>query len=163
MYGLEPTLLISKNALVMLTMNLWPSVGLCNGATGTVVDIIYTTPHNPPDLSVAVIVNFDNYGCERFEPRSHFKINNQINNQSIIPSTDVIQLTLTLKMTTAQVLETSVTVNNNSPIQDYVYPNDQTQPFDNYIGPSISQEIPSLVAKAPVTVSVKNGDSFHER
>ena len=51
----------------------------------------------------------------------------------------------------------------NSPIQDYVYPNDQTQPFDNYIGPSISQEIPSLVAKAPVTVSVKNGDSFHER
>ena len=41
MYGLEPTLLISKNALVMLTMNSWPSVGLCNGATGTVVDIIY--------------------------------------------------------------------------------------------------------------------------
>ena len=54
------------------------------------------------------------------------------NNQSIIPSTDVIQLTLTLKMTTAQVVETSVTVNNNSPIQDYVHPDDQTQPtFDN--------------------------------
>ena len=47
---------------------------------------------------------------------------------SIIPSTDVIQLTLTLKMTTAQVVETSVTVNNNSPIQDYVHPDDQTQP-----------------------------------
>ena len=44
------------------------------------------------------------------------------------PSTDVIQLTLTLKMTTAQVVETSVTVNNNSPIQDYVHPDDQTQP-----------------------------------
>ena len=28
------------------------------------------------------------------------------------------QLTLTQKMTTAQVVETSVTVNNNSPIQD---------------------------------------------
>ena len=28
----------------------------------------------------------------------------------------------TLKMTTAQVVETSVTVNNNSPIQDYVHP-----------------------------------------
>ena len=41
----------------------------------------------------------------------------------MIPSTDVIQLTLTLKMTT-----TSVTVNNNSPIQDYVHLNDQTQP-----------------------------------
>ena len=39
-----------------------------------------------------------------------------------------MQLTLTLKMTTAQVVETSVTVNNNSPIPDYVHPDDQTQP-----------------------------------
>ena len=31
-------------------------------------------------------------------------------------------------MTTPQVDETSVTVNKNSPIQDYVHPNDQTQP-----------------------------------
>ena len=31
-------------------------------------------------------------------------------------------------MTTARVVETSVTVNNNSPIQDYVHPDDQTQP-----------------------------------
>ena len=39
-------------------------------------------------------------------------------------------------MTTAQVVETSVTVNNNSPIQDYVHPDDQTQPtfeMDNTI------------------------------
>ena len=42
----------------------------------------------------------------------------------------MIQLTLTLKMTTAQVVETSVTVNNKSPIQDYVHPDDQTQPFE---------------------------------
>ena len=46
----------------------------------------------------------------------------------IIQSPDVMQLTLTLKMTTAQVVETSITVNNNSPIQDYVHPDDQTQP-----------------------------------
>ena len=39
-----------------------------------------------------------------------------------------MQLTLTLKMTTAQVVETSVTVNNNSPIQDYVHLDDQTRP-----------------------------------
>ena len=31
-------------------------------------------------------------------------------------------------MTTAQVVETSVTVNNNSPVQDYVHPGDKTQP-----------------------------------
>ena len=33
-------------------------------------------------------------------------------------------------MTTAQVVEMSVTVNNNSPIQDYVHLDDQTQPFE---------------------------------
>ena len=44
-----------------------------------------------------------------------------------------MQLTLTVKMTTAQVVETSVTANNNSPIQDYIHPDDQTQPtFDMY-------------------------------
>ena len=53
---------------------------------------------------------------------------NKINNQSIIPSTNVIQLTLTLKMSTAQVVETPVTVNTNSPIQNYVHPDDQSQP-----------------------------------
>ena len=47
---------------------------------------------------------------------------------SLLSRDDVIQLTLTLKMTTAQVVETSVTVNNNSLIQDYVHPDDQTQP-----------------------------------
>ena len=46
-------------------------------------------------------------------------------------------------MTTAQVVETSVPVNNNSPIQDYIHPDDQTQrtfemtpefkPFTKYI------------------------------
>ena len=40
----------------------------------------------------------------------------------------MIQLTLTLKMTTTKVVETSVTVNNNSPLQDYIHPDDQTQP-----------------------------------
>ena len=38
-------------------------------------------------------------------------------------------------MTTAQVVETSVTVNKNSPIQDYVHPDDQTQPtLVQYVG-----------------------------
>ena len=56
----------------------------------------------------------------------------QVNDQSLIPSTEVIQLTSTLKMTTAQVVETSVTVNNNSPIQDYIHPDDHTQPTYAY-------------------------------
>ena len=45
---------------------------------------------------------------------------------SLIPSIDVIQLTLTLKLT-IQIVKTSVTV-NNSPIQDHVHLDDQTQP-----------------------------------
>ena len=40
----------------------------------------------------------------------------------------MIQLTLTLKMTTAQVVEMSVTVNKNSLIYDYIHLDDQTQP-----------------------------------
>ena len=38
----------------------------------------------------------------------------------------MIQITLILKMTTAHVVETLVTVNNNSPIQDYVRPDNHT-------------------------------------
>ncbi len=61
MSGLEPVVFLAKGARVMLTMNLWSSVGLCNGATGTVVDIIYQNNHQPPDLPIAVIVDFLNY------------------------------------------------------------------------------------------------------
>ena len=47
-------------------------------------------------------------------------------------------------MTTAQVVETSVTVNNNSPIQDYVHPDDQTQP--TFESPNVCKT-PSLNTK----------------
>jgi hypothetical protein len=60
MSGLEPVVFLEKGARVMLTMNLWSSVGLCNGATGTIVDIIYQNNHQPPDLPIAVI-EFENY------------------------------------------------------------------------------------------------------
>ena len=42
----------------------------------------------------------------------------------------MIQLPLSLKMTTAQAVEMSITVHNNSPIQDAVHPEDHTQPTD---------------------------------
>ena len=56
-----------------------------------------------------------------------FTIRVLLYNQSIIPSTDVIELTLTLKMT-AQVVDTLVNVNNNSSSQDYVSSDDETHP-----------------------------------
>ena len=44
-------------------------------------------------------------------------------------------------MTTTKVVETSVTFNNNSPIQDYVHPYDQTQPtFQPYWVQTFSQK-----------------------
>ena len=61
MSGLEPVVFLAKGAKVMLTMNLWPSVGLCNGATGTIIDYIYQVEHQPPHLPVAVIAKFDDY------------------------------------------------------------------------------------------------------
>ena len=59
MGGLEPTLHLCKNARVILTCNLWTEVGLCNGAIGTVLDIIYAEGHSPPVLPIAIIVQFD--------------------------------------------------------------------------------------------------------
>ncbi|CAB4012964.1 Hypothetical predicted protein [Paramuricea clavata] len=55
MSGLEPVVFLAKGARVMLTMNLSNltninykyEFGLCNGATGTVVDIIYQNNHEP--------------------------------------------------------------------------------------------------------------------
>ena len=49
----------------MLTKNLWPSTGLCNGSTGIVIDI-YETNHNPPDLPIAALVKFDAYCSPSF-------------------------------------------------------------------------------------------------
>ena len=64
----------------------------CNGANGTIIDIIYENNHQPPDLPIAVIVQ-----------------------------------------------------------------------FDDYIGPSITNILPSCVPICPVTVSVQSVDSIHER
>lgn len=61
MCGLVPTLYLARNASVMLTLNLWPEVGLCNGATGKIIDIIYAANDFPPSLPISVIVQFDNY------------------------------------------------------------------------------------------------------
>ena len=61
MSGLEPVVFLAKGAHVMLTMNLWTDVGLCNGATGTIVDLIYASNQQPPDLPIAIVVKFNDY------------------------------------------------------------------------------------------------------
>ena len=59
--GLESIVCIAHGARVMLTANLWVNVGLVNGAIGTVAAICYQDGQCPPDLPVAVTVNFDSY------------------------------------------------------------------------------------------------------
>ena len=59
MGGLEAVVYLAKGAKVMLTMNLWTDVGLCNGALGTVIDFIYSEEQQPPCLPICVLVQFD--------------------------------------------------------------------------------------------------------
>lgn len=63
--------------------------------------------------------------CDHGNNIKTLKLSYQVSNQSLIhvPSTGVTQLTLTLKTTTAQVVETSISVKNR-PIQDYTHPDD---------------------------------------
>ena len=42
-------------------MNSWTDVEHCNGATGVVLDFIYPGNQKPPDLPIAVIVQFHDY------------------------------------------------------------------------------------------------------
>ena len=77
--------------------------------------------------------------CQEWKPidfcRSHWRRRRRLQNQSLISWTDVIQLTLTLK-----VVGTSVTVNiNSSCIQDYLHPDDHTQ--SRYLFPITSRSL----------------------
>ena len=58
--GLEAVICLANSARVMLTSNLWVEVGLVNGAMGTIQAICYRSG-GPPDLPIAVMVNFDGY------------------------------------------------------------------------------------------------------
>ena len=57
---------------------------------------------------------------------------NQVNNQRLILSTDLVKLTLNLKFATTKVVKTSVTV-NNSPIQDYDHLDVDASPTYKYL------------------------------
>ena len=56
--GLDDEVLLAIGARVMLRANLWTSVGLVNGALGSIVDV-WLGPESP--LPIAVFVRFDNY------------------------------------------------------------------------------------------------------
>ena len=53
---------------------------------------------------------------------------NVVLNRTVVVDSDLRFDNLCGSHLQSQVVETSVTVNNNSPIQDYVHPDNQTQP-----------------------------------
>ena len=59
--GLEPIVCLAVGARVMLSSNLWVDMGLVNGAMGTIKAICYRSGGAPPDLPVAITVQFDTY------------------------------------------------------------------------------------------------------
>ena len=63
----------------------------------------------------------------------------------------MIQPTLTLKMTTGQVVETSFTV-NNSPVQDYTHPEDHAPPSYTI---KRGQDLGRISFKSPVFYQLK--------
>ena len=64
-------------------------------------------------------------------------------------------------MTTSQVVETSVTVNINSPIQDYVHPDDQTQPtFEMTPGFKPFTKSLRLASKNPLSIPRSNLSTY---
>ena len=59
--GLEAVIFLARGAAVMLTCNLWQEVGLCNGASGVVHDLIFHPERPPPCLPIAALVDFPHY------------------------------------------------------------------------------------------------------
>lgn len=69
----------------MLTSNLWQEVGLCNGATGVVEDLLFHPDRPPPCLPIAALVHFSHYTGPAFlqtnpktAPYHHIYLNGKV-------------------------------------------------------------------------------------
>ncbi len=59
---IELVAFLAKGARVMSTMNLWASVGLCNGATGTFVEMCKVQCRLAPSLSLILLCKVFGFG-----------------------------------------------------------------------------------------------------
>ena len=55
--GLKRVAYYCKGANILLTKNVWQTAGLCNGATGKIIDIVYHDDSPPPRLPACTIVD----------------------------------------------------------------------------------------------------------
>jgi len=66
--GLDAVISLARGAAVMLTSNPWQEVGLCNGATGVVEDLLFHPDRPPHCLPIAALVYFSHYAGPAFLP-----------------------------------------------------------------------------------------------
>ena len=59
--GFDTEMFLARGTAEMLTYNLWQEVGLCNGATGVVEDLIFHPDRPPPCLPIAALEKFPHY------------------------------------------------------------------------------------------------------
>lgn len=59
--GLSSRLYLTKGCPIMLRHNICTSLGLVNGATGTLIDILYEVDGRPPQLPYCVLIRFPKY------------------------------------------------------------------------------------------------------
>ena len=83
--GLDAVIFLARGAAIMLTSNLWQEVGLCNGATGVVEDLLFHPDRPPPCLPIAALVHFTNYTGPAFlatnpntVPMHHIYLNGKV-------------------------------------------------------------------------------------
>ena len=57
----DTIIFLARGAAVMLTCNLWQDVGLCNGASCVVLDLIFHPERPLPCLPVAALAGFQQY------------------------------------------------------------------------------------------------------
>ena len=64
----DAVIFLARGAAGMLTSNLWREVGLCNGTTGVVEDLLFHPDRPPPSLAIAALVHFSHYTGPAFLP-----------------------------------------------------------------------------------------------
>ena len=66
--GLDAVIFLTRGAAVTLSSNLWQEVGLCNGATVVVEDLLFRPDRPLPCLPIAALVHFIPYTGPAFLP-----------------------------------------------------------------------------------------------
>ena len=84
--GLMRVAYYCKGANILLTKNVWQTAGLCNGATGKIIDIVYHDDSPPPGLPACTIMDFGvDYTGPPFFPKENLNSTERCRKRGWIP------------------------------------------------------------------------------